>query len=208
MKHRSSRQLFDYWTQLRGNRSAPERGEIDPSHIREILGDTFILEVTDSLDFVYRLAGTRICSAYCRELKERSFLSLWSKADRNAVTRLLEGVRNDGAVAVIGARGFNNRQQDMQFEIVLMPLSYGDKAHNRVLGSHSVAEVPYWFGSNPVLNHEIVSMRLIWPEERPAHLRQPQTRNYDEIPAIFPVTPSQRRGHLLVYDGGKSDNPN
>ena len=87
MKHASSRQLYEYWSRLRGNRMAPERSDIDPSEIRQILGNTFILEVRHPIDYVYRLAGTRICSAYCRELKGQEFLPLWPgtgrRIDRN-----------------------------------------------------------------------------------------------------------------------------
>src|SRR5687768_16604574 len=42
MKQTSSRELFGYWTARRGTRSAPERGEIEPSAIRRALGDLFI----------------------------------------------------------------------------------------------------------------------------------------------------------------------
>jgi len=203
MKHPSSRRLYEYWSLLRGHRSAPDRGEIDPSHIRDILPDTFILEVTDRADYAYRLAGTRICSGYCRELKERSFLSLWREADVDALTRMLEGVRTDGAAAVIGVKGRNQRGQEISFEITLLPLSYGGQSHNRILGVHAPTEVPYWFGVHPVVDHEIVSLRLIWPDETPSYLRRRTREELDAVPAIMPIMPQGRRGHLLVYEGGK-----
>ena len=58
MKHASTRALFEYWNEKRGNRPAPEREDIDPIAIRHALGDTFML----AADFVneqrFRLAGT------------------------------------------------------------------------------------------------------------------------------------------------------
>src|SRR5215204_4458470 len=45
MKHATTRMIFGYWDALRGERSAPERGEIEPGEIRHVLADTFVLEV-------------------------------------------------------------------------------------------------------------------------------------------------------------------
>ena len=44
MKHPSNRELFDYWNERRGERLAPERADIEPGAIRQVLGDTFVLE--------------------------------------------------------------------------------------------------------------------------------------------------------------------
>ena len=44
MKHPTSRQLHAYWDRLRGERAAPERSEIEPGEIRNLLADSFILE--------------------------------------------------------------------------------------------------------------------------------------------------------------------
>ena len=42
MKHPSNRELFDYWNERRGERLAPERADIEPAAIRQVLGDTFV----------------------------------------------------------------------------------------------------------------------------------------------------------------------
>ena len=60
MKHPSNRELFDYWNKRRGTRRAPERADIEPSGIRNILGDTFVLEGKEGHRF--RIAGTRLCA--------------------------------------------------------------------------------------------------------------------------------------------------
>ena len=77
MKHQVTRELFTYWDGLRGGRTAPERSDIDPAEIHQILGDTFILEYENQDSLNFRLAGTRLCGSFCRELKGRSFLDLW-----------------------------------------------------------------------------------------------------------------------------------
>src|SRR6188474_1899724 len=72
MKHPSNRELFDYWNERRGERLAPERADIEPSAIRHILGDTFVLEVSGIESHLFRIAGTRLCALFGRELKSES----------------------------------------------------------------------------------------------------------------------------------------
>src|SRR6185437_10497068 len=73
MKHSSTRAVFEYWNKRRGMRPAPDRSEIEPSEIRLALGDTFMLaaDFVDQLRF--RLAGTRVCALFCREIKGEVF---------------------------------------------------------------------------------------------------------------------------------------
>ena len=83
MKHPSNRELFDYWNERRGNRLAPERADIEPSAIRQVLGDTFVLATDDGIGYYpFRLAGTRLCALFGRELKGESFLSFGSAPAR------------------------------------------------------------------------------------------------------------------------------
>ena len=73
MKHPSIRELFDYWNKRRGGRPAPERGEIEPGAIRHVLADTFILAFDAGAGHPFRIAGTRVCALFGRELKGAAF---------------------------------------------------------------------------------------------------------------------------------------
>ena len=79
MKHAATRMLFSYWDALRGERAAPDRGEIEPGEIRHILADTFILENEDG-PARFRLAGTRLCALFGCELKNAPFSAIWDPA--------------------------------------------------------------------------------------------------------------------------------
>ena len=54
----------------------PSAADIDPAAIRHALGDTFMLaaDFVDQLRF--RLAGTRVCALFCREIKGEAFSAL------------------------------------------------------------------------------------------------------------------------------------
>ena len=69
MKHAASRELYAYWEERRGQRPAPERADIEPGAIRQALSDTFILELEAADGHSFRLAGTRVCALFGRELK-------------------------------------------------------------------------------------------------------------------------------------------
>ena len=77
MKQDASVALFHYWDRLRSGRPAPQRAEIEPSDIKTLLADTFILERDTRGEAIFRLAGTRLCAMYGRELKGFLFPSLW-----------------------------------------------------------------------------------------------------------------------------------
>ena len=95
MKHPSTRDLYNYWNERRGARLAPERGEIEPSEIRQVLGDTFVLACDGIGNHPFRLAGTRLCSLFGRELKGESFVKLWERTDQAAMRELIGVVIDD-----------------------------------------------------------------------------------------------------------------
>ncbi|WP_316859894.1 PAS domain-containing protein [uncultured Cohaesibacter sp.] len=219
MKHQVTRDLFTYWEGLRGGRTAPERSDIDPAEIHQILGDTFILEYFSESDLKFRLAGTRLCGSFCRELKGRNFYDLWHKDDLASLKLLLTAVAEDEAAAVIGFKGKTERDQELDFEAILLPLRHYGQPKSRILGAASPADMPYWIGIWPVRELTVSSMRLIWPDERPAFLRnQKLAPGPQKKFSLAPTTAvasrginnsafstERRIGHLTVIEGGRQD---
>src|SRR5439155_10518710 len=104
MKHSSIRELFYYWNERRGRRPAPERGDIAPGDIRGVLADTFILAFDAPESHPFRIAGTRVCALFGRELKDDAFLDLWSAESRPLVRDLLSVVAYETIGVVAGAQ--------------------------------------------------------------------------------------------------------
>jgi hypothetical protein len=204
MKHAVSRELYGYWNRVRAGAPAPRRSAIEPSDIRYILADTFILEVSDREQFPIRLAGTRICAAWGREIKGDDFLDFWSDKDRDAMATLATAVAADAAAAVVTVTVRSGREKAVNGELLMLPLRHNGPAYDRILGSFALTEKPYWFGVEPIASQSIVSLRLIWPDEHPTFLRRAGDR-IDDAPAPIPYPPAgrRRRGHLTVFDGGK-----
>jgi hypothetical protein len=172
MQQPTSRQLFAYWDRLRNGRIAPRRFEIEPAKIAALLPETFIVEGAGLLGYRFRLAGTRICEQFGRELRGANLLTLWDEADRDSVASLLRTVFTDAAVGYGRFRAYTRSERQVSFELVLLPLIHTGEAINRILGAITAIEPPFWLGAEPLLRQEIVELNLHWPDGAPAFLVQ------------------------------------
>ena len=219
MRKQSTRTLYDYWNDLRGSRSAPDRRDIDPTKIRGALANTFILELNDSNEFDFRLAGSHICSAYSRELKGRSFTRLWHPKDRDALETLVRAVTEDHAVALVTFQGITALNTKVMVETILLPVRHNGTTQSRLLGAMTAIDEPYWFGVQPLVEQRIQGLRLIWPDDnslaemaREVAAAVPDDVVYAEGGSGMPMPMSatvfgrraRRYAHLSVIDGGRS----
>jgi hypothetical protein len=172
MQQATSRQLYAYWDRVRNGRVAPRRFEIEPSGIAGVLPETFIAEGGGRLGYRFRLAGTRICEQFGRELRGADLLSLWDKADRDAVSSLLHTVFSDAAVGYGRFHAYSCANRQASFEFVLLPLIHTGEIVNRILGAITAIEPPFWLGAEPLLRQEIVELNLHWPDGVPAFMAQ------------------------------------
>jgi hypothetical protein len=217
MQKQSTKALYDYWNTLRGSRSAPDRRDLDPTKIRAALANTFILELNDSQEFDFRLAGSHICSAYARELKGRSFTKLWHPRDRDAMATLVRAVTEDHAVALISFTGMTAIHTRVSVETILLPVRHNGSTQTRLLGAMTAIDEPYWFGVQPVVEQRISGLRLIWPDDQ-SHAEMARdvaaTVQPDVVFAAAGGAPqamaatvfgrqARRYAHLAVIDGGR-----
>ena len=135
MKHPANRELFEYWNERRGTRLAPDRADIDPAAIRKVLGDTFVLEANGIENHLFRLAGTRLCALFGRELKTESFIKLWQRSGQTAIRELVAVVTEEKVGIVASATGATSDDTlaPVQLELLLLPLAYQSRAEARVL---------------------------------------------------------------------------
>lgn len=215
MRHERSRQLFDYWNRIRDGRPAPRREEIEPSDIRNLLSDTFILEVSGSLRTIsYRLAGTRLCAAFGRELKGYGFLGHWSENDCFDVAKSLTGVYRDFQPTVMVMRGFTKSGKQVDYEMLLLPLEPMADGSIRLLGIATPDKDYFWLGTEALVDCNLRSVRRIDGQDSVASTAPPlapsllpadsTSPNPSGVELGDPLTPSSRKiRHLVVHDGGK-----
>jgi hypothetical protein len=215
MQNTSIKALYGYWNQIRGSRSAPDRKDIDPALIREALANTFILELNEDEKFSFRLAGSHLCTSYCRELKARSFTALWHERDMDAIETLMRAVTEDHAVALVTFQASTALHTKVSFETILMPLRHNGSTHTRILGAMAALEEPYWLGVQPIVEQRITGLRLIWPDDAlyAGEAREVATKVINEVefatpsPSSMPTVvygrAARRYSHLAVIDGGR-----
>lgn len=190
MKHPASRELHAYWDELRGKRPAPERAEIEPRAIRQILSEAFILALDRAADYPFRLAGTRVCALFCGELKGQPFLSLWNETSRSAIRDLFSILIDESVGTVAGVSTATAQGEALDFELLLLPLSATRPSLARAIGVLAPLSVPPWIGVNPIGSLRLGSYRHIGAaiEKR-------------LLPRF--LTPRSRRA-FVVHDGGRS----
>lgn len=206
MRHQTSNQLFNYWNEVRNGRFAPNRFEIEPSRISQILADVFILECPDNATFRFRLAGTRICSALGHEMRGVNLLDYWTPAEREAVQNLLHNVAQDGAGAVIEFQCHNAHREAVSFELLVLPLVHSGEKVTRMVGSLSAFERPYWLGSSQLSQPKLSSFNLIWPDLRP-RASEPASPTQQAVLKTVPQAGAEARRRFRVVEGGLSRQP-
>jgi hypothetical protein len=191
MKHATTRMIFSYWDALRGERAAPERGEIEPGEIRHVLADTFILEAASGRKATVRLAGTRICAL--PRAPGGSVRSSLADEAMNDVDRAVETVLDETAGIVAGLSAVTDEGASVDFEMILLPLRHRGKPHARILGALSPSTVPPWIGLYPVRYLTTSTFRVLWPAGRTTKL----------VRGDHDGSPIERRRHFVVHSGGR-----
>jgi hypothetical protein len=127
MKHPSSREFFAYWDQKRGSARAPDRSEIEPGAVRELLGDIFVLSYDASAGYPFRVAGTRVCALLGCDLKDRSFSALFEPGGRREIEEIIAVVAEEMLAAVAGITATAADGSLAHLELLLLP--FNARAH-------------------------------------------------------------------------------
>lgn len=194
MKQAATRELYNYWNDLRRQRAAPNRIELDPAAIRGVLSNTFMIEVDPGRSYPLRIVGSRMTALFRRELNTEAFMGLWVREDRHLVTQIIQTVLDGPVPAVAGITAAPPARAPIELELLLLPLRHEGKTHSRMLGSLVPASIPSWYGIIGVDALQVETSRFI----------------YDRMPADSPphvvgsvAATARRRAHLVVLDGGR-----
>jgi hypothetical protein len=137
MKHPSSREFFTYGDGKRGAARAPDRSEIEPGAVRELLGDIFVLSYDAAAGHPFRVAGTRVCALVGRDLKDRSFSALFAADARREIEDIIAVVAEEMLAAVAGITATSEDGSPAHLELLLLPFSA--RAHTPLSLTGSIA---------------------------------------------------------------------
>jgi hypothetical protein len=162
MKHRSSREFFAYWDKMRGHSAAPDRSDIEPSAVRELLGDIFVLSYDAEAGYPFRVAGTRVSALLGRDLKDQSFSALFTPEARRNIEEMVAVVAEEMLPAIAGVTATSQTGETAHLELLLLPFSA--RAHAPISLTGVLA--PFEPELNKLGNFGLTSHRYLHRQEK------------------------------------------
>lgn len=135
MRQTTATQILNHWSSLKTGDSAPAFSDIDPRALKFALPDLFILERHAQAVFSFRLAGTRMCQRFGRELRDHDFVRLFPAAQHGALLVELGRALQTGEPVVLTARAATLNDDSTEAELVLLPLADASGNVVRILGA-------------------------------------------------------------------------
>jgi hypothetical protein len=206
MKNRASKQLYSYWNEVRGDRLAPRRFEIEPARLASILPDAFILERLGDMDIRYRLAGTRIIEQFGNDFRGASFFDGFVLTDRKIIERQIRDMTTYGGGALFDITSIAPSGRAVTHECVLLPLIHMRDVVDRFVGCISIADAPDWLGEEPLTERTLTSYQAIlsdMPTSEILPFPQPALALDNNVRTARIVRTNRR--YFRVYDGGLAE---
>jgi hypothetical protein len=156
MKHPSSREFFAYWDEKRGGARAPDRSEIEPGAVRELLADIFVLSYDLAAGHPFRVAGTRVSALLGCDLKDRSFSALFADS-RCEIEEIIDVVAEEMLAAVAGITATAQDGSPAHLELLLLP--FNARAHTPLSLTGLLA--PFENGHSLLRDFKLTSWRYL-----------------------------------------------
>ena len=162
MKHPSSREFFTYWDAKRGHARAPDRSEIEPGAVRELLGDIFVLSYDNDAGYPFRVAGTRVSALLGRDLRNVGFSALFAPDGRREIEDVISYVAEEMLPVIAGITATSEAGQAAHLELLLLPFNH--RAHAPVSLTGSLA--PFEGDLGTLRDFRLTSWRYLHPPEK------------------------------------------
>ncbi|WP_312361703.1 PAS domain-containing protein [Ensifer sp.] len=196
MRSNTSMQLFQYWNFIRGERELPCRSEIEPSALRTLLPELFILERDHFGGIKFRLAGTHVCALFDCDLRGEQFATLWFGTQAGRLLQIGRQVMTQHVPVMLSATGRTEDGRDIETELLMLPLASSEGRSDRILGALAPLSRPYWLHATAVSGLDVTGLRVLDPDRTAVFLNEPVM---DET-----ISPEIRRvQHLRVFEGGR-----
>ena len=141
MKHSGKRQLFEYWNDLRGSRTAPYKSEVTARGIGRLLAsNTFIMENLGDGNQRFRLAGSHLHDIFGLEVRGMSALTLMEPDFRQRFRALIEECLAGPVIGLLECVARTPEGAAVRLVIILAPLRSDFDQMNRMLGANHLLD--------------------------------------------------------------------
>lgn len=174
--HPGSRAIFRHWETIRGEESAPHRDALDLRQLGEFVSWLFIIERSERTgSYIWRLAGSKVCELWRRELTGSEVLAGWDRFEFETVRRLLDGVSKNLQPCTLRLRFTTSLGQLNDVEIIALPLKARDGSIHIFGGVLPFRNVDA-LGHERIANIELSAARTIWTEPVPGEHSHPRPK--------------------------------
>lgn len=204
MQTTTTRAIHAYWSGVRGERDVPDRRDIEPAALRQHLPDLFILEQVSGSAPLFRLAGTRLCALFGRELRATAFDSLFAPEVRDRIRRSCDAVTAQRRAAVVRASTCGQSSRQAAVEILLLPITSQSSQVDRIFGALTPLEpvLPLDLPLRPMAQVSFATVKQDFePYSEPHPAPLPATVLRVGAPDFGQRL--RRMLNLRVFDGGK-----
>ncbi|MDH3231463.1 MAG: PAS domain-containing protein [Alphaproteobacteria bacterium] len=146
IQDRRLRRLYEYWGEIRGDRRAPARTDINPTEIPDLLGYVNIFEVQDTpRDFRVRLHGTEVARMLGQEITGKWLSDVFSGEDAERCRQAFDICVDEWMPSIVQTSlAFCGKPHAAQ-TFVALPLSADGRRVDTIITAHSfhVLEAPF-----------------------------------------------------------------
>lgn len=135
------KRLTDYLSSISDNNKFPDRKNVNPVHIKELLPDLYILDIVrengDPTDFILRLMGTNVARFY----GEHSGESIQAMENKEAIRRIevcTALVLSEKRNIAVRVNALSTEQQHLNVSVLYCPLAKEDQVINQIIGLAAV----------------------------------------------------------------------
>lgn len=196
--HPSSRILFRFWEAARGEMSAAKKQDLKLAKISKILANICILERDRTRQsFKWRLAGTRVCKIWGRELTGSNVLSNWPDFEKQTMASGFDMVLAQLQPCVARLKVISEHGNELGIEVLALPIQDTNSGEIQILAGIVSFQNPDWLGTQQLAGFELSAIRKIWTESLPGDiLARP-------IPSLPGRDSRQPPPFLKIIDGGR-----
>ena len=136
-------QIEDYWNSVRGARLVPARSEIDPTHLKAVLGYTFIAERSSTGRPKLRITGSHFAKIIGTEPRGLPLSGAFEFESRNTLIEACDAVFDEPAMVRLSVSVNNvSGLQTTAGTMVMLPLRSDMGDVTRLLGGIALDRVP------------------------------------------------------------------
>lgn len=202
----TTKAIYQHWSAVRGNRDIPNRRDIAPAALQHFLPDLFILEQQPGAGVSFRLAGTRLCMLFGRELRTTGFERLFPVDQHQRILRICHNIMNQRTPAILHADAYGRSVQATPVEIALLPITSHTSRADRIFGAFC-----------PLATVQPLDMPLRHLLPKMVEAMPKTLEDADDLATMPPATATsivavrrhdlgqavRRVLHLKVFDGGR-----